>query len=139
MSNDGNKRGPLEGLKIIELAGIGPGPLAGTLLADMGADVMRIDRNVPSGLGSPRTTRTDLLRRSRPSVAVDLKHPDAGAVIHRLLADAHVLVERRLIADHQDAVSVRVARGAGGGHSGFAVASSGPGAGRTPRSRAARR
>ncbi len=67
--------GPLVGLKVLELAGIGPGPLCAMLLADMGADVLRIDRNKPSGLGTPRPGKYDLLRRNRPSVSVDLKNP----------------------------------------------------------------
>jgi len=87
------KRGPLEGLKVIELAGIGPAPLACTLLADMGAEVIRIDRNRPSGLGSPRTTKTDLLRRSRPSVSIDLKHPKGVAALMKLLESADALID----------------------------------------------
>lgn len=61
MSNENT--GPLVGVKVIELAGIGPAPLCCTLLSDMGADVLRVDRNAPSGLGSPRTTATDVTRR----------------------------------------------------------------------------
>ena len=92
-SNGGGKRGPLEGLKIIELAGIGPAPLACTLLADMGADVVRVDRNAPSGLGSPRTTKTDLLRRSRPSISIDLKHPRGIETLFKLVETADAIID----------------------------------------------
>ncbi len=68
--------GVLDGVKVIEVAGIGPGPFAAMVLADLGADVVRIDR--PAGgrglqMGSPAT---DVLARSRRSVALDLKAPD---------------------------------------------------------------
>ena len=65
--------GPLAGIKIIELAGIGPGPMCAMLLADMGATVLRIDRPGGSDLGLQRPLRYDLLLRGRRSVAVDLK------------------------------------------------------------------
>lgn len=93
MAAQGQSRGPLEGMKVIELAGIGPAPLACTLLADMGADVIRIDRNVPSGLGSPRTAKTDLLRRSRPSVSVDLKNPEGVETVMRLIESADAVID----------------------------------------------
>jgi len=89
----GEKRGPLAGLKIIELAGIGPAPLACTLLADMGADVIRVDRTGPSGLGSPRTTKTDLLRRSRPSVSIDLKHARGVETLLKLVDGADAIID----------------------------------------------
>ena len=63
--------GPLTGIKIIELAGIGPGPFCGMMLSDMGAEVIRVDR-----LGS-RARGQDVLNRGRKSIAVDLKS-DAG-------------------------------------------------------------
>ena len=66
--------GPLEGLKVLELAGIGPGPYACMLLADLGADVLRLERGNPDAADE---TSWDVLNRSRPSVAVDLKN-DAG-------------------------------------------------------------
>ncbi|MFT5391995.1 MAG: alpha-methylacyl-CoA racemase [Gammaproteobacteria bacterium] len=91
--HNGRKQGPLAGMKIVELAGIGPAPLACTLLADMGADVIRIDRNVPSGLGAPRTNSTDLLRRSRPSVSVDLKHPKGVETLMRLIESADAVID----------------------------------------------
>ena len=69
--------GPLQGLKIIELAGIGPCPMCAMLLAELGADVVRVDRLADSGLGIDMAPEYHLLNRSRPSIAVDLKHPDA--------------------------------------------------------------
>ncbi|MBT7759984.1 MAG: CoA transferase, partial [Rhodospirillaceae bacterium] len=94
MSTNGTKSsGPLAGVKIIELAGIGPAPLCCSLLSDMGADILRIDRNAPSGLGSPRKTRTDLLRRGRASVAIDMKHPDGVATVLKLVEQADVIID----------------------------------------------
>jgi alpha-methylacyl-CoA racemase len=86
----GQGTGPLRGVKVVELAGIGPGPHACMILADLGADVIRVDR--PGGqplTGGP----TDLLNRGRPSVALDLKHPDAIATVLDLVETADVLVE----------------------------------------------
>ncbi|MFZ2016579.1 MAG: CaiB/BaiF CoA-transferase family protein [Nocardioides sp.] len=88
--NLGEGTGPLRGVKVVELAGIGPGPHACMILADLGADVIRVDR--PGGqplTGGPH----DLLNRGRPSVALDLKHPDAVAAVLDLVATADVLVE----------------------------------------------
>ena len=65
---------PLDGLKVIELAGIGPGPHACMLLADLGANILRIERGDPDAGSEPSR---DFVARSRPSVAVDLKS-DAG-------------------------------------------------------------
>ena len=76
MSNTSDRNGPLVGLRVVELAGIGPGPFACMLLADLGADVIKIDRPADAGLGVPRGYEYDLATRSRPSVAVDLKNPD---------------------------------------------------------------
>ena len=86
----GQGTGPLRGVKVVELAGIGPGPHAAMILADLGADVIRIDR--PGG--QPLTGgRTDLLNRGRPSVALDLKHPDAVATVLELVSAADALIE----------------------------------------------
>ena len=68
--------GPLRGLRVIELAGIGPCPMCAMLLAELGADVVRVDRPTDSGLGIDMAPEHHLLNRSRPSIAVDLKHPD---------------------------------------------------------------
>ena len=94
MSNASETRsGPLVGLKVVELAGIGPGPFAAMLLADLGADVVRIDRPADAGLGVPRGYEFDLASRSRPSVAVDLKHPDGVEAVLKLVESADVLIE----------------------------------------------
>jgi alpha-methylacyl-CoA racemase len=86
----GRGTGPLRGVRVVELAGIGPGPHACMILADLGADVIRIDRPGGQALtGGPH----DLLNRGRPSVALDLKRPDAVAAVLDLVAGADVLVE----------------------------------------------
>ncbi|HSE71558.1 MAG TPA: CaiB/BaiF CoA-transferase family protein [Nocardioidaceae bacterium] len=87
----GQGTGPLRGVRVVELAGIGPGPHAAMLLADLGADVIRLER--PGGAMSAGPRETDLLTRGRPSVAVDLKHPDAVATVLDLAGTADVLVE----------------------------------------------
>jgi len=75
---------------VIEMAGIGPGPFAAMMLADMGADVIRIDR---PGARGPAEPQRDVLNRGRPSVAVDLKHPDGVGVVLRLVESADALIE----------------------------------------------
>lgn len=81
--------GPLAGIRVVELGGIGPAPFACAVLAEMGAEVVRVDRpGAPSDVDA-----SGGLRRSRPSVAVDLKHPEGLAVVRRLVAGADVLVE----------------------------------------------
>ena len=87
----GQGTGPLRGVRVVEIAGIGPGPHAAMLLADLGADVVRVER--PGGALSPGARETDLLTRGRPSVAMDLKHPDAVATVLNLLETADVLIE----------------------------------------------
>jgi len=85
--------GPLAGIKIVELAGIGPGPMCAMLLADMGATVLRIERPGPSDLGIARPLRYDLLLRGRRSVAIDLKSPGGKALALRLVEHADALIE----------------------------------------------
>jgi alpha-methylacyl-CoA racemase len=85
--------GPLAGIKIVELTGIGPGPMCGMLLADLGATVLRIDRTQPSDLGVPRPLRYDLLLRGRPCLALDLKDPTGRALALRLIEHADALIE----------------------------------------------
>lgn len=85
--------GPLVGIRIIELAGIGPGPMAAMLLADMGATVLRIERKEPADLGVKRELKYNLLLRSRRSIALDLKDPRAVALVLRLLRKADGLIE----------------------------------------------
>ncbi|HMD11826.1 MAG TPA: CaiB/BaiF CoA-transferase family protein, partial [Marmoricola sp.] len=86
----GQGTGPLTGLKVVELAGIGPGPHACMILADLGADVVRIDRPGGGQLGGGPH---DILTRGRPSVALDLKRPEAVETVLRLVDGADVLVE----------------------------------------------
>ncbi|WP_181309915.1 CaiB/BaiF CoA transferase family protein [Nocardioides campestrisoli] len=86
----GQGTGPLKGVKVVEIAGIGPGPHACTLLADLGADVIRVERPGGNPLGGGAH---DLLTRGRPSVALDLKKPEAVAAVLDLVASADVLVE----------------------------------------------
>ena len=85
--------GPLDGLKVIELAGIGPGPMAAMLLADLGATVLRVDRKEPAELGVPRPQKFDLLLRNRRSVPVDLKDPASVAFVLDLVSTSDVLIE----------------------------------------------
>ena len=85
--------GPLHGLKVIELASIGPGPMCAMLLADLGADVVRVDRTEPSGLGVPMARKHDVNGRNRRSVALDLKSPAGRDAVLRLIEGADVLIE----------------------------------------------
>jgi len=84
--------GPLQGVKVIELAGIGPGPFAGTLLSDMGADVVRVERaDWVDKMQGPYGFWVD--GRGRRSVGVDLKHADGVETVLRLVEQADVLIE----------------------------------------------
>lgn len=85
--------GPLAGVRIVELAGIGPGPLAAMLLADLGATIIRVDRKEPSGLGAPRPLQFDLGLRNRKSIRVDLKDPAGVALVLDLVEKADALIE----------------------------------------------
>jgi alpha-methylacyl-CoA racemase len=85
--------GPLTGYRVIEFAGIGPGPMCAMLLSDMGADVLRIDRTSAAGLGISMRTKFDLLNRGRRSVAFDLKKPEAIDAVKRLVEKADALIE----------------------------------------------
>jgi alpha-methylacyl-CoA racemase len=85
--------GPLEGLRVIELAGIGPGPFCAMMLADMGAEVLRIDRPREVPLGTPIAAEFDFTRRNRRSAAVDLRHADGAGVVLRLAERADALIE----------------------------------------------
>ncbi|MFO1190314.1 MAG: CaiB/BaiF CoA-transferase family protein [Alphaproteobacteria bacterium] len=85
--------GPLKGLKIVEMAGIGPGPFCGMLLSDLGAEVVRVDRVEPSGLGVAIDQKFQVYLRGRPSVAVDLKNPKAVEVVLRLIEKADAMFE----------------------------------------------
>ncbi|MCW2580061.1 MAG: L-carnitine dehydratase/bile acid-inducible protein [Blastococcus sp.] len=83
--------GPLSGIRVVELSGLGPAPYACTLLAELGADVIRVDR--PGGGTRLVPSEDEVLHRSRPCVAVDLKSPAGREVVLRLVAEADVLVE----------------------------------------------
>jgi alpha-methylacyl-CoA racemase len=80
--------GPLAGFRIIELAGIGPGPFCGMMLSDMGAEVIRVDR-----LGAAGGRTKDVLARNRQSIAVDLKKPEGVETVLRLASTADALFE----------------------------------------------
>ncbi|WP_242886088.1 CaiB/BaiF CoA transferase family protein [Actinomadura litoris] len=84
-------RGPLAGVRVVELAGIGPAPFAAMLLADLGADVIRIDR--VSAVGDAATGGTDFTNRGKRSVAVDLKSARGRDVVLRLAERSDVLLE----------------------------------------------
>ncbi|MEU6576616.1 CaiB/BaiF CoA-transferase family protein [Streptomyces sp. NPDC046805] len=83
--------GPLSGVRVVELAGIGPGPFAAMLLADLGADVVRVDR--PGGGGLAIDPAYDITNRNKRSVVVDLKAPDGAARVLDLAERADILIE----------------------------------------------
>ncbi|MER8119706.1 CaiB/BaiF CoA-transferase family protein [Streptomyces sp. NPDC094031] len=85
------ERGPLGGVRVVELAGIGPGPFAAMLLADLGADVVRVDR--PGGPGLGVDPAHDITNRNKRSIVVDLKSPDGAARVLDLAERADILVE----------------------------------------------
>ena len=81
--------GPLHGVRVIEMAGIGPAPFCAMMLADMGAEVIRVDR----ASAAPGTRETDCLLRNRRSIALDLKAPAAIETVLRLVERADALIE----------------------------------------------
>lgn len=85
-------RGPLSGVRVVELAGIGPGPFAAMMLADLGADVIRVDRPGGGGLSLGPAER-DILGRGRPSVAIDLKAEGGIDLVLDLVEKADILLE----------------------------------------------
>ncbi|MEI6571752.1 MAG: CoA transferase, partial [Actinomycetes bacterium] len=85
--------GPLTGVRIIELAGIGPGPFAAMMLADMGADIIRVERAGSVRETLPENIPFDLLIRGRRSIGVDLKSPEGIEVVMRLVESADALIE----------------------------------------------
>ncbi len=86
--------GPLKGYRIIEMAGIGPAPFCAVMLADMGAEVIRVDRREKADLGLPgREPRFEVLLRGRKSIAVDVKSTTGQDVVKRLVKDADALIE----------------------------------------------
>ena len=86
-------RGPLAGIRIVEMVGIGPAPFAAMILADLGAEIIRIDRPVPSGLGIQRPTRFDLTARGRQVLTLDLKRPEAVACALDIIEKSDALIE----------------------------------------------
>jgi alpha-methylacyl-CoA racemase len=91
MGEPSTATGPLSGVRVIELAGIGPGPFAAMLLADLGADVIRVDRR--SGRGVFPDPAKDMTNRGKRSVAVDLKSEQGRDVVLRMVERADVLLE----------------------------------------------
>ncbi|MCH2624212.1 MAG: CoA transferase [Acidimicrobiales bacterium] len=85
--------GPLQGIRVIELQGIGPGPFCGMMLSDMGAEVIRIDRAGNVSGGDSQAPPIDVLARGRSSIAIDLKNPDGVEVVLRLVETADALIE----------------------------------------------
>ncbi|MES2298944.1 MAG: CaiB/BaiF CoA-transferase family protein [Pseudomonadota bacterium] len=88
--------GPLAGIRVVEMVGLGPCPFAAMMLADMGAEVIRIDRKLAPGAANPFPmlgTKFDVMARGRRSLALDLKQPAAREVVLQLVAQADVLLE----------------------------------------------
>src|SRR5213594_1860985 len=85
--------GPLTGIRILEFAGIGPGPFTAMMLSDMGAELLRIDRAGAVSTPIPSGPHWDIMQRGRRSVALDLKHPDAVAAALRMIERADALIE----------------------------------------------
>lgn len=85
--------GPLNGYRILELAGIGPGPFAAMMLADMGAEVIRVDRAQAVTAPTPGTPHWDVLLRGRRNIAIDLKHADGAATLLDLVERADAVIE----------------------------------------------
>ncbi len=85
--------GPLAGYRIIEIAGIGPGPFAAMILADLGAEVIRVERAQAVRGPAPDTAHFDVLLRGRRNIAIDLKNPDGVETLLRLVEGADALIE----------------------------------------------
>jgi alpha-methylacyl-CoA racemase len=91
-----SKNGPLMGLKVVEMVGIGAGPFCAMMLADMGAEVIRVDQPrsspLPAAYGA-LNTRFDVMARGRRSIVVNLKKPEGVATVLRLIEQANILIE----------------------------------------------
>jgi alpha-methylacyl-CoA racemase len=85
--------GPLAGVRIIEMAGIGPGPFCGMMLSDMGAEVIRVDRKAAVDLGVEMPRQFNVLNRGRRSIALDLKTPEGIAAVKRIATECDALIE----------------------------------------------
>ncbi|HSW19233.1 MAG TPA: CaiB/BaiF CoA-transferase family protein [Ramlibacter sp.] len=88
-----NATGPLSGIRVLELGALGPAPFCGALLADLGADVVRVDRLATSDLGVETPPRFDFYNRNKRSIALDLKHPEGVAAAMALAMRADILIE----------------------------------------------
>ncbi|WP_068545453.1 CaiB/BaiF CoA transferase family protein [Thalassotalea crassostreae] len=93
MKNNNQKTGPLSGLTVIEIEGIGPGPFAGMMLADMGADVIVVERASGKADASTDFGSTDILKRGKRSIAVDLKSDQGRNIVLELVEKADGLIE----------------------------------------------
>jgi len=87
------RRGPLAGLKVIEVGGVGPAPFCAMLLADLGAEVIRVDRKHASESGLPVDRKFEIMFRNRKSIALDLKKPGAVDVIKTIVGTCDILLE----------------------------------------------
>jgi len=85
--------GPLAGVRIVEMAGIGPGPFCGMMLSDMGAEVIRVDRKSAVDLGVEMPRQFNVLNRGRRSIALDLKTPEGIAAVKRIATKCDALIE----------------------------------------------
>ncbi|HEX2404681.1 MAG TPA: CoA transferase, partial [Acidimicrobiia bacterium] len=85
--------GPLQGMRVVEIAALGPAPFCGMVLSDLGADVVRVDRADAVTGGHTGSTRNDLLGRGKSSIGVDLKHEEGVRVVLRLVQSADALIE----------------------------------------------
>ncbi|HEX4893854.1 MAG TPA: CaiB/BaiF CoA-transferase family protein [Hyphomicrobiaceae bacterium] len=93
-ASEGRQRmGPLKGFRVIEMAGIGPAPFCAMMLADMGAEVIRVDRREKADLGLDRAPAYEVMNRGRKTIAVDIKKPEAVEIVKRLVGDADALIE----------------------------------------------
>ena len=81
--------GPLKGIKVVEMAGIGPGPFCAMMLSDMGAEVIRVDRLAHKGRGH----KANVLNRGRRSIAIDLKNSQGVDTVKKLIDQADVVIE----------------------------------------------
>ena len=93
MASTSASRGPLTGYKIIEIAGIGPGPFAAMMLSDMGAEVIRVERVQAVRDTQSSNANWDVMQRGRKNVAIDLKHADGVEALLQLVEKADAMIE----------------------------------------------
>src|SRR5215831_15910445 len=86
-------RGPLAGIRVVEIVGLGPAPFAAMILADLGATVISIDRPVAANLGLAIDPAADVVRRGRPAILADLKKKDAVDLVLDLVAQSDAFIE----------------------------------------------